>query len=103
MTREIREVAMPPDRAWMPYSKKAAAEGWNMFSHDNGLFQLQRVDEAGILQGDTEALAYVVKKALAGSKMHLLALYLDGRPVDCMVYIVTPFITKPRNRKGDGE
>jgi len=34
-----------------------------------------------ILKDDQEALNLIIKKALAGSKMHLLALYLDGQPV----------------------
>lgn len=59
-------------------------EGWALFDCE-GVCQIQALDEIdeddGVyLEGrDGEAYDFVTKKALEGSKRHLLALYLDGR------------------------
>ena len=61
----------------------SSAEGWSIFNAD-GLLQIQRIDDPEdgsepVFAHDGEAYKFVTEKALKGSKLHLLALYLDGR------------------------
>lgn len=62
---------------WTPaHSEMAAREGWNIFEaigHDDGDYQIQRHDEAGILDSDQEAWQLVWAKSRAGSALHLHA------------------------------
>lgn len=65
-------------------SPRAIHEGWELFDCD-GVLQIQGIDcpddgDAGLAGGDAEAYQLCVTRALAGSKLHLLALFLDGRP-----------------------
>ena len=81
-----RQRYMTPYKAWKPeYDSRAAGEGWGMFDCSDGFFQLQADDNHTTFHGDAEAVAFVVRKALAGSKLHLLALYLDGRHTNAFV------------------
>lgn len=65
------------------FDRLSKAEGWALF--DTGThFQIQAIDDpeegdASLPGQDGEAYSVCVKKALAGSRMHLLALFLDGR------------------------
>lgn len=60
-------------------------EGWALFDAD-GVFQIQAIDEPepgeGKLDSDGSAYSLCVKKAFEGSKVHLLALFLDGKLTD---------------------
>lgn len=64
------------------HDKRAKSEGWTIFDAD-GTLQIQRIDEPedgdATLVIDAQAYQLCTKMALQGSKMHLLALYLDGR------------------------
>lgn len=55
-------------------------EGWALFN--DGLndhnYRIERDDEAGIFTGDDEAIAFVERLALVGSKVHKLALDVHG-------------------------
>lgn len=67
-------------------SSLAIKEGWDLFNCD-GQFQIQAIDvpEDGAPRlpgGDGEAYALCAKRALQGSALHALALYLDGRNID---------------------
>src|SRR3954471_4735819 len=72
---------------WMKrYDDASKDEGWALFDHD-GTLQIQKVDDPepgqGTLLGDdSEAYRLVCEKALQGSVMHVLALYLDGRSAE---------------------
>lgn len=55
----------------------AEFEGWAIFDLDaNGVPDIQRIDEAEILDSDAEALDLVERCAAQGSKLHLVALAL---------------------------
>lgn len=55
-------------------------EGWALFN--DGLndhnYRIERDDEAGIFPGDDEAIAFVERLSLLGSKVHKLALDVHG-------------------------
>jgi len=66
-------------------------EGWALFDAD-GVLHIQALDDPepgqGWLEGrDNAAYSLCFKKALGGSKLHALALFLDGRPADEPVFI----------------
>lgn len=80
------------------FDQLASKEGWSLFSVNggkedyDGRYQIQAVDdpEAGdakLSGNDGEAYALCCQKALAGSKMHMLALFLDGQPFESAVYV----------------
>ena len=54
-------------------------EGWGVFDSD-GVLEIQADGEAARFASDEEAIAYVLRMASTGSRSHLLALWLDGRP-----------------------
>ena len=73
-------------------SKLWQSEGWDLFARsDNGLFEIEHFDDPdsaesdlGIkmsqtFESDAACLYFVTAKALAGSKPHMLALWLNGR------------------------
>ena len=72
------------DELWLKkYDDLSKSEGWALFDHD-GIIQIQVLDEleegqAFIEDRDGGAYEFVSEKSLSGSKMHILALYLDGR------------------------
>jgi hypothetical protein len=56
---------------------QAEQEGWSIFEchgSDNGLWQLQKCDDARVFASDQEAWAHVVDSADAGSAYHKLAI-----------------------------
>jgi hypothetical protein len=69
----------------------AFAEGWCLSERDDGFWEIQRLDEcearSSSLDGDglppfitdAEALAYVRRMAIAGSRLHAEAMRLNGR------------------------
>lgn len=69
---------------WMKHcDAQSKKEGWALFNAD-GILQIQAIDdpEEGetILAGrDAEAYELCSTRALAGSQLHALALYLDGK------------------------
>jgi len=79
------------DQSWNEkFDHASKKEGWALFNHD-GILQIQAIDnpeddEGSLDHGDGEAYNLCVEKALAGSKMHALALLLDGRDAFC-VYV----------------
>lgn len=56
-----------------PWAEIATAEGWGTFQCSDG-WEIQRDDEAEIFLGDDDAIAYVTRRAAAGSLPHILAL-----------------------------
>ncbi len=69
----------------------AKKEGWTVFNAD-GVLQIQAVDEpedgdVSLPDGDGQAYSLVAQKALEESKLHALALYLDGREADGEIFI----------------
>lgn len=75
---------------------QANKEGWDIFDTD-GVLQIQRIDDPEDdcvqLDGDVAAYRHCVEQAMRGSKLHILALYLDGRP---NAYEPDPDILAPR-------
>ena len=71
-------------RQWIRrFAAQANREGWDLFDAD-GMMQIQSLDcpekgQAHLKGGDGQAYELVAKKALKGSQMHILALYIDGR------------------------
>lgn len=76
--------------AWTKaHDRAASVEGWSVFSviggSADGEYQIQAFDEPSedgtppLLADDGEAYTLCCEKALEGSKLHALALYLDGR------------------------
>ena len=66
-------------------------EGWTLFNA-NGVLQIESLDDPakgeGRLKGrDGEAYALVCQKAMTGSKLHALALFLDGKNADKPTYV----------------
>lgn len=71
----------------------ARAEGWVLSERDDGRWEIQRYDECtarsdsllgdGLppFEHDGEAMAYVIRMAGAGSRLHIEALSLDGKVV----------------------
>lgn len=56
---------------------KNVEEGWDLFfsdGSDSGDYQIQRIDEMNLFENDIEAIKFVYKKALEGSKRHRKAL-----------------------------
>lgn len=56
---------------------KNSKEGWDLFfseGSDNGDYQIQRIDEMNIFENDIQAIKFVYKRALEGSKRHKKAL-----------------------------
>lgn len=66
---------------------QAKAEGWALFEGDNQRIQIQRLDESEQLSNDGQAYQLVCQKAFKGSKIHLLALYLDGQNTSEEIYV----------------
>ncbi len=68
----------------------AKKEGWSLFNHD-GTLQIQIIDDPeegdGSLDNDGTAYTLCVLSALQGSKLHALALYLDGHSSDDDTYV----------------
>lgn len=57
-------------------------EGWDLFVRDDdGSYEIEALDEDTTFGDDATAIEFVVRRALEGSKSHLLAIWLDGRPV----------------------
>lgn len=76
------ERAVLAERAWSERSyKKAWREGWTLEIDAGGALGIARYDLNSPLKFDTDraALVHVATRALAGSRLHVLALYLDGR------------------------
>lgn len=66
-------------------------EHWDLFDQD-GTLRIQRFDEnPGPFTTDDQTLRFVSRKAAAGSRRHVLALCLDNRKVDSVVFVETPF------------
>lgn len=68
----------------------AIKEGWDLFTRDDNRLDIERIDapcefreldgnDEPRFEGDDEAVKHIIKRAGEGSKLHLLALYLDGR------------------------
>ncbi len=56
---------------------RAFKEGWGIFTctgSENGPYQLQRLDEAGVFESDPQAWAYVARRAAEGSAYHQSAI-----------------------------
>jgi hypothetical protein len=72
-----------PDGWFAEFNRLSWCEGWLLGGHDDGNWAIQKLDEPdeGVREfgSDCEALAFVTAKALAGSALHMLALFLDGR------------------------
>lgn len=83
------------DKLWpKTYDLAALREGWAFFNAD-GVMDIERIDEPEVvkddkdldflpaaLESDDAARSLIVSKALGGSKMHALALLLDGRQIN---------------------
>ncbi len=69
------------DRIPDEYREQWNSEGWDVFTRsDDDLMEIQRDDELRKFDTDEGALHHVIAKAAAGSRSHLFALWLDGRP-----------------------
>ncbi len=58
-------------------NSKNTQEGWDIFFSEgsvDGDYQIQRIDEMELFSNDIEAIQFVYKKALEGSKRHRKAL-----------------------------
>lgn len=97
-------------RRWSDdFELQAKCEGWMLFWHtgddvfeveaitDDEVVEESRVEwqeELGVpefawprVTSDDEAKAHLISQSLGGSRMHLLATYLDRRPIDGEVYL----------------
>jgi hypothetical protein len=59
---------------------QAAAEGWCLSERDDGMFEIQRDDEAETFAGDFSAYVFVRRLAEQGSYAHRLAIQWHGMP-----------------------
>lgn len=83
-TKLWKKVMVPLGQYWNQHcDEKSKAEGWALFNTGDELL-IQKIDEPEEgepeLKNDAEAYELCCQKALTGSKLHLLALFLDGRP-----------------------
>lgn len=72
--------------------QKTLKEGWDMFvchGSDDGIVQLQKVDEDDTFKNDKEALTFVIKKAQEGSQIHkdALSLLVEHNPQEFLMLI----------------
>ena len=68
------------DRIPAEYREQWQREGWDVFVRDSGgIMEIERDDRSENFDTDEDALRHVILKASMGSKLHLLALWLDGR------------------------
>lgn len=74
-------------------SRAARREGWDLFNHE-GEVRIERFDENphGFTRDD-QVVSHCIRRSLQGSRLHLLALYLEGRPSKGTVDIVTPLLS----------
>jgi len=79
--------------AWSVLCSRAARrEGWGLLDCEGSL-RIERYDAApGLFTRDDQVVAFCQRKALRGSRLHLLALYLEGRRAGAAVDVVTPLI-----------
>ena len=69
---------------------QAFREGWGLFMCDDGLLRVQRLDDpqsvnldgAPVFGSDDEAIIWVAKQGLAGSRYHARACALHGTTRD---------------------
>src|SRR6516164_3092315 len=89
-TRAWKDLMAPLGRYWMENCvERAWAEGWDVFQaerDDGTTLEINALDDPEVggggvylTGGDAEAYDIVAKRALEGSKLHILALFLDGK------------------------
>lgn len=96
---------MPSDEFWpKDFKDRAMKEGWDLFMAstctEGDVLQIHRIDDpesvaeqlgvkalSHTFENDGEAYEHVARRASLGSVMHLLALYLDGRPASHDLYL----------------
>ncbi len=59
----------------------ASEEGWLISNNEKGETEIQKDDESEIFKNDSEALKFVSKKALEGSKLHEKALIIISQKI----------------------
>ncbi len=57
------------------------AEGWWLSQRIDAYWEIQRLDEEERFASDDEALRYIKARAEAGSRMHRIALRLNGTKI----------------------
>jgi hypothetical protein len=92
---------------WHKYGRPLAIkEGWDLFTRSDRRLGIERIDdptEFKELEGHTDCLfesddaasKHVIQRAGEGSKLHLLALYLDGRIHTDKVWVGESLIEAP--------
>lgn len=89
----MKRIVLKARLAWSEtLNRRSFNEGWGLFVQDQvpPRMLLEKLDQDPRFKTDGAAVSFVTRKALKGSKRHLLALYLDGRPADAMVDIESP-------------
>ena len=100
---------------WHKYGRpRAIKEGWDLFTRDDNRLDIERIDspcefreldgkDEPRFEGDDEAVKHIIKRAGEGSKLHLLALYLDGRCHTDKVWVHASLISEvPRTADAAG-
>lgn len=65
------------------YREEWEREGWSVFTTTkNGIMEIERDDDTMKFDNDEAALHHVIAMASGGSRSHLFALWLDGRPAE---------------------
>ena len=94
---------------WHKYGRPhAIKEGWDLFTRDDNRLDIERIDspcefreldgnDEPRFEGDDEAVKHIIQRAGAGSKLHLLALYLDGRCHTDKVWVHASLIERSEN------
>ena len=80
MTQSTQHPIMSDDNLQL-INQVGMQEGWALFNdgHDDDTeYRIERDDEANVFSGDDEAIAFVERLALVGSKVHKLALDVHG-------------------------
>ena len=64
------------------YMTLAIREGWTLSERDDGVLQVQKLDDDPFARfsDDTEAMQHVMSRMLGGSHLHSMAYLLDDEP-----------------------
>lgn len=107
-------VVGPAHQVWDQLGGDAAiAEGWYLGHHTSMdvllIMKLDNPDDwpalaaRGVTEplfaGDSATVEHCVARAAAGSRLHQLALYLDGRPPDLMVWVPAGLMPKTPDKE----
>jgi hypothetical protein len=67
--------------AFQKFDAIAKSEGWAIFEVDGSYLSIQKLDEENVFENDTQAVEFIIQKAIHGSRFHAIALLIDNMPI----------------------